>query len=379
MSAPGAPRRVVVIRTDKVGDLLLTMPAIRAVRQAFPAAHLTVLASPYNAPAITGWTVPDCVELYDPAWPFRRRWRVATGLRRRGCDLCVVLHASLESYVVARLIGAPVRAGVVIARRVLDRVFAPVLLTRRWISRIEAVAERGEPAPHEVEMTRQVLAHAGSPWAGDELELPLDPEAVRWAEGLVSRHVPDGAPLVGLQVSAKWLADGWTIDEFRDLVTMIVAHRPEVRVLLTYGPADSDVAARLRRAGGVETSSGNSADGEWAAGWGGRAALVKVDFPRWAAALARCAVVLSPATGAMHVAAAVRRPVVGVYAIYRYEIDCRQFAPWGVPHRVLRAGPFAEVAPAIVRAMEELLESDQSTPASSSSGCFARSPSICSS
>lgn len=67
MKGPGTPRRIVVVRTDKVGDLLLTMPAIRAIRTAFPAAHLTVLASPYNAPALQGWRVPDRVELYDSA------------------------------------------------------------------------------------------------------------------------------------------------------------------------------------------------------------------------------------------------------------------------------------------------------------------------
>jgi heptosyltransferase-2 len=359
MNRLGKPRRVVVIRTDKVGDLLLSMPAIRAVRRAFPSAHLTVLASPYNAPALRGWQVPDEVELYDPAWPFRRRWRVAQDIRRRRCDLAVVLHASLESCVVARLTGAPVRAGVVIARRVLDRIFAPVLLTDRWISRVEAAAARGRPVLHEVEMTRHILACIGIPWAGDELEIPLEPEAVRWADALVSRCFPPAAPLVGLQVSAKWLADGWTIGQLSELVGMIVSRRPDARVILTCGPADADVAARLRTVSGVETAPGSAGGGEVTIGWAGRAALVPVDFPRWAAVLARCEVVLSPATGAIHVAAALGRPVVGVYAVYRFAIDCQQFAPWRVPNRALRGGPFAEVAPAIVRAMEELLDGDQ--------------------
>jgi heptosyltransferase-2 len=367
MRVSGVPNRVLVIRTDKVGDLLLTMPAIRAVRRAFPSAHLTVLASPYNAPVLRGWHVPDRVEFYDPAWPFRRRWRVAQHLRQEGFDLCLVLHSSLEAYVVARLTGAPTRAGVVIARRVIDRVFAPALLTDRWFSRIEAAAGHGLPVLHEVEMTRHVLERVGIPWAGDELEVPLEPEAVRWAEALVSRHFPAAAPLVGLQVSAKWLADGWSIDQLGELVEMILSRRPEVRLLLTCGPGDGETAAGLRIVSGVGASRGAATGGEVTIGWDGRAALVPVDFPRWAAVLASCAVVLSPATGAMHVAAALGRPVVGVYAVYRFAIDCQQFAPWRVPHRVLCAGPFVEVAPAIVRAVEDLL--DQERARASPSAC----------
>jgi len=369
MRGSGVPNRVLMIRTDKVGDLLLTMPAIRAVRRAFPSAHLTVLASPYNAPVLRGWRVPDRVEFYDPAWPFGRRWRVAQDLRREGFDLCLVLHSSLEAYVVARLTGAPARAGVVIARRVIDRLCAPALLTDRWLSRIEAAASHGLPVLHEVEMTRHVLGCVGIPWAGDELEVPLEPEASGWVETLISRHLPPPAPLVGLHLSPKWLDHGWSIDQLGALVTMIVSRRPEIRVLLTHGSVDAEVAARLGAVAGLGASSGPGSSDDVAIGWEGRAALVRVDFPRWAAILARCRVVLTPDSGALHLAAALGRPVVGVYAAYRFAIASQQFAPWRVPNRVLRAGPFDNVAPAIVRALADLLDQE----------CTRASPSACSS
>ena len=75
--------RVLVIRTDKVGDMLLSTPAIKAVRAALPGAHLTVLASVYNEPAIRGWKVPDDIEVYDQAWPLRKRMAASLALRRR--------------------------------------------------------------------------------------------------------------------------------------------------------------------------------------------------------------------------------------------------------------------------------------------------------
>jgi len=355
VTAGARPQRVLVIRNDRVGDLLLSMPAIRAVREAFPASHITVLASPYNAPVLHGWSVPDRVVLYDCEWPLRHRWRVARDLARQSYDLCLVLNQSLEAYVVARLTGAPARVGLVIARRVLDRPFAPLLLTTRCFSRIEAAVARGLPVPHEIELTRLVLERAGIPWAGDELEVPLEPESLRWADMLIARHFPAGAILAGVHLSPKWLDQGWTIDQVAAMLPMIAGARPEVGVVATYGPGDAGIAERLLATPALRPVSDPAASCRVATGWEGRVAVVPVDFPRWAATLARCRVVVSRSTGSLHLSSALKRPVVAVYAPTRFVEDSQQFAPWRVPSRILRGGPFDRVAPAIVQAVAELL------------------------
>jgi len=72
---------------------------------------------------------------------------------------------------------------------------------------------------------------------------------------------------------------------------------------------------------------------------------------RWPAAT----LVVSRDTGSLHLSSALKRPVVAVYAPERFVENSQQFAPWRVPSRILRGGAFDAVAPAILRAVEDLL------------------------
>ncbi len=356
MTATVDAKRILVVRTDKIGDMLLSTPAIRSIRQAWPMADLTVLASPYNAPAILGWSVPDRIQLYDRAWPLARRVAAARDLRRRRFDLCIVLQPDLEAFLVARLTGAAVRAGVVHARRLIDRLLSPALLTRRYICRVEQAAERGDPIPHEVEQTREVLSGCGIAWAGDELVAVQTPDAHRWAERLLLTLSAPTAPLVGLHLSDKWFDPGWTLEHFQLLLETIVSCAGGVRVVVTCGPMDGRPAERVLSlpmfARVTDAESGTSL----AVGADGRILVVPVDFPRWAAVFAHCAVVVTCDTGALHLASAVGRPVVAVYAAGGFARNSRQFAPWRVPSRVLHDGPFADVLPQIALAVSELAD-----------------------
>ncbi|HBZ86441.1 MAG: hypothetical protein A2509_07820 [Candidatus Edwardsbacteria bacterium RIFOXYD12_FULL_50_11] len=105
-------RRVIVIRQhDQLGDLLLSTPAFRALRQALPQAQITVVARQYtyrvleHNPDIDRILVfPEKLYQATPA----KLWRLWQGLRQ-GCDLAVVLNTishSLSSDILARLTGA---------------------------------------------------------------------------------------------------------------------------------------------------------------------------------------------------------------------------------------------------------------------------------
>ena len=336
--------RVLVIRTDKVGDMLLSTPAIKAVRAALPGAHLTVLASVYNEPAIRGWKVPDDIEVYDQAWPLRKRMAASLALRRRRFDLCLVLHPDLEAYAVARVTGAAVRVGLVHARRVLDRLFAPALLTHSSICRLELAARRGAKVPHEIDITRTVVELAGLGWGDGELDVGVPPEASRWADNVVAHWCRPGATLVGFHLSEKWFEEGWTAAQVSTLLTSIASIRGDVTVMVTHGSHDADAAGRVRGSRGCVGSDG-------------RVVIVAVDFSRWAAMLSRCAVVVTRDTGSLHLSSALKRPVVALYASEGFARNSQQFAPWRVPNRIVRAGSFVETEPAIVGAVAALLGS----------------------
>ncbi|RPJ58090.1 MAG: lipopolysaccharide heptosyltransferase family protein, partial [Acidobacteria bacterium] len=239
------PRRILVIRTDKIGDMVLSTAALRAIRVAHPGARLVVLASPYNAPVIEGCPLVDAIELLDHCWPVARRMAVARALRRENFDLCLVFNPNQEAYLLAWLSGAPMRIGIVHERRLFDLAVAGALLSHPVLSHVEGAAVRGGRVPHEVELTRRALERAGIPWAGDELEAPTTDETRMAADGMLRRTWPGSAPPVGFHLSMKWLGQGWTVEHVGRLLSAMLDDCPDRRLLVTWVPCDAPAAAAL--------------------------------------------------------------------------------------------------------------------------------------
>ena len=122
-------RNVLILRTDHLGDLLLSTPLIRTLRQALPGCRFTLVASPANSGALTGWNGIDEIRLFDPQWPLLQKWRFAHELGREQWDLCLTLSPRTPSYILGWLSGAPIRTGIVYSRRAMARLLSPLWLT----------------------------------------------------------------------------------------------------------------------------------------------------------------------------------------------------------------------------------------------------------
>jgi hypothetical protein len=142
-------------------------------------------------------------------------------------------------------------------------------------------------------------------------------------------------------------------------------------VAVTVGPADQETWKAVREAwrpeGPPSNGNGSCACGPGslatvlAGADGGRIAVFDRLTPRrWTALVAAAGLVVSTDTGALHLASATHRPVVGVYAQHRFHVLSRQWAPWMVPNRVIRkqAGPpgVAEIVAAAAALLGETTE-----------------------
>ncbi|MDP2942396.1 MAG: ADP-heptose--LPS heptosyltransferase, partial [Candidatus Omnitrophota bacterium] len=65
MKEKSRERRILLIRTDRIGDVLLSTPAIKAVRDAYPNAHIAMMVRPYAGDIVDGNPYLDEVILYD--------------------------------------------------------------------------------------------------------------------------------------------------------------------------------------------------------------------------------------------------------------------------------------------------------------------------
>ncbi|HEX8202417.1 MAG TPA: glycosyltransferase family 9 protein, partial [Isosphaeraceae bacterium] len=118
--SPPAPRRILVVQLDHLGDAVLTSPMLPRLRAAFPAAAIDVLASPSNREVFEADPNVDRVRLADRTWFERspRRWalgsavwRLGRTLRDGGYDVGIDVRGDVLTVLVLALAGIPRRVG----------------------------------------------------------------------------------------------------------------------------------------------------------------------------------------------------------------------------------------------------------------------------
>jgi heptosyltransferase II len=144
--------RILVRATNWVGDAVMSIPALQALREAYPKAHIAILARPWVA-GLYG-REPFCDEVIPYEAPkgwsgLREKWAVARDLSKRQFDCAILLQNAFESAAVVRAAGIPVRIG-------YDRDARGWLLTK-----VIPVPKTGETPPHQRFYYLELLRRAG--------------------------------------------------------------------------------------------------------------------------------------------------------------------------------------------------------------------------
>ncbi len=106
--------RILVTRTDRIGDVVLSTPVIEALRLQFPKAVISMMVSPLTQNLIQGNPFLDEVIVYDKqegqkSW--KGTWSFARDLRRKRFDIAIHLHPNNRSHWVSYLAKIPIRLG----------------------------------------------------------------------------------------------------------------------------------------------------------------------------------------------------------------------------------------------------------------------------
>src|SRR6185503_21310225 len=88
MNSP-SPRHILVSRTDKIGDLLLSLPVFQTLRRTFPRARITALVSSYAKEIVQGHPAIDAVETVDPS---ESPWALSRRLKALKVDTFIALY-----------------------------------------------------------------------------------------------------------------------------------------------------------------------------------------------------------------------------------------------------------------------------------------------
>jgi heptosyltransferase-3 len=313
--------RILVVRRDNIGDLVCTTPLLAALRTKFPQAWIGALVNSYNAPVLERNPRLDAVFAYIKLkhlggeqgffTALGRRLRDTLELRRRKLD-CVILATpgfSVRTLRLARLLAPAQVAGFSDGSIAASSLDLPVPL-----SQVEG--------KHEVERVFALASVFGIESEIPALELAAEPmETARFRKALPSGE----GPVVAIHISARRPAQRWPAERFAQLAQYLhAAHGARIVLLWSPGgqghsqhPGDDEKAAQIAQALG-----GNPFF----------LAYRTTHLQQLIAALGACDLVVCSDGGALHLAAALRRPIVCFFG----DSPVERWAPWGVPHRVLR-------------------------------------------
>lgn len=351
-------RSVVVTRSDHIGDLVLSTPFLRALRTRLPQARITAILPPYTREVLEDSPLVDEVLVYDRERGREQGSRMLGEMRAAPPDLAVSLAPRTRSYRMAWRTGARFRVGAVYSSRPLARLACRAWLTDWMELHPEEDLAAGRPVAHEVEQLGMLARAMGLPYEDTRLAVTIPALDMEYGRGLVAGW---GRQTAALHLGRNWLTDGWRVRNLIRLVEGLLWSTNGGGVLITYGPAEEPMAMRLAEGlatcgllgPGFRLASPDAAEAP-------RDPLPirlagSLTFRQWAAALASCSCVVSPDTGAVHVAAAMGRPVVAVYEAATQRLCSQQWAPWQVPHRSITKGNPVQTMSAILQGVEELL------------------------
>ena len=291
-----APARILVKEVNWLGDVVMSLPALHAIRNAFPKAHLSVLIKKELASFFDGARWIDEVIPYGLRKGFFHglsdRRKIVGELRARRFDLAVLFPNSFDSALWPAMARIPQRAG-------FARDARGVLLTQRARTTPEILEVH--QVHYYLNMLKQTLNISGSP---DDFTPDIDSSArARMLEFLNrSRQRPRG-PLIGLAVAAAYgPAKEWPAAHYARTIDLLTEKRGAECVLIG-APSErrkSDEVASLAKSGAIVAAGETS-------------------VAEATALLSLCTAFAGNDSGSMHVAGALGKPTVGIYGSTRFD------------------------------------------------------------
>ncbi len=279
-------KRILITRTDRLGDVVLSTPAIRLVRRQYPDAYIAFMVKPENREIVAGNPHLDEVITYDKRRTHKGLLRTiifALKLRKKKFDTAIALHPTNRVHIMLFAAGIPARIG-------YDRKMSR-LLTRRMPHR------KQEGLKHEVDYNFDLLAFAGITVKDADRRpyITVLPEYKKRAEHIMETSgITDN--IVAIHAGASCPSKRWPPGRFSRVADALAAKRGACIVLVggkESGTFNHLVISEMRRPA-IDLTG-------------------KLTIGELAAFFTRCRLLISNDSGPVHVAVAVGTPVISIF------------------------------------------------------------------
>ena len=295
--------RILVLKLSATGDVVLIGPSLRALRERFPQAHITVLVGREHSELLNRCPYIDDLISFD-----RRREGTPLGLLKVGkqlrsaqVDLVVDFQNNRISHWLGRLSGAPHRYG-----------FAG----RKWSWLLSHAATEPERPVPPVDHQFRVLQLLGIQEPSRELELwPGPGDEHRVEELLKEAWIAENQPLVAVHPGSRWASKRWPAERYVELIDRL-ALLSKARVILTGSDRERPLCEQIQRAAKSKPF----------------VAAGRTSLNEMAALMRRSRVLVGGDTAPLHMAAAAGTPVVALFG----STDPLRHAPPAARKKILK-------------------------------------------
>ena len=289
---------ILVVRTDRIGDVVLSLPMIAALRTCFPAARRSMLLRTYTREIADGYEGLDSIVLYDEGRDEKPFFVMLSELKAGGFDAVVVSYPTFRLALLMFLAGIPLRVGT----------------GYRWYSFLfnkKVYEHRRTAEKHELEYNISLLKTLGcSPGEKPSIHLSLPGWALdRAREERRELGISENDPVVVLHPGSGGSARDWSPDHFAGLARLLSSSG--TCVVVTGTRKEESLVHK------VVQESGNTAIPL-------RRELTLLEL---AAFLKLADLVVANSTGPLHIGAAVGTAVIGLYPPIP-ECSPKRWGPW---------------------------------------------------
>ncbi len=303
--------RILLVRNDKLGDLILTTPALMRLREAYPQAHIAFLCKSYTAPVLKENSAVNEVIVSDA--PDTSFWALIQKIREGKFDAAVHFYCEPRSVWLTALAGIPLRVGPFSKPSAL-------LLNRR------VRQKRSEVKRHEAEYNLELVEILGARGTARPPVIVLSEKEKETGRRLAAEVLGSSTDLrqkpVIIHPGSAGSAKNWPIESYLELAKKLAEAGHSV--IITVGPGEGWIS---KKAEGLKNPKICVFRGD------------QYGLRELAGVIGEGRLMVSNSTGPLHVAVALNIPTCSLYPAEPVVTSAKRWGPFGDPKTNLVLSP----------------------------------------
>jgi lipopolysaccharide heptosyltransferase II len=280
------PKNLLIVRADRIGDVVLSLPMAGIVKKHYPGCKVTFLLREYTSPlALNHPDVDEVIILKEEEGKILLQDNIR-GIKKRKFDACIIVSPVFKTALMVFLSRIKIRIGT----------------GYRWYSFLfnrKIYVHRKYGEKHELEFNIDMLEAIGINYQAKKGEVDFnikaDEESQKEIEQLLKQEsVNTDEPVIIIHPGSGGSAVDLPVSRMKEL-TSLIAGKPGIQVLLTGSKSEYDLCNEIAVPGKVKNLAG------------------KLSLPRLVALIDKSDIFIANSTGPIHIAAALGKHVIGFY------------------------------------------------------------------